>query len=360
MLFEPTTLAATASALIEALEPYGCDSDSLFRRAGLDKDAIMIPGARYPVTAVRRLWRLAREETGDPCLGLFTARNLRPTALHALGFSWLASPTLLAGLERMARYAKIANTLLKPDILVEGDQVRVVRNVDCEITHEAVDGFLAAVVKVCRTMSNSDFAPQVVTIRHAHFGHADQYIKYFGCPVFFQADEDALHFDRALLEQRLPAGNLDLAHANDRVAEQYLATLNPDLVQDRVREILLDLLPSGEVSQNAVAGKLNKSVSSLQRQLKYEGLSYKQILEDTRQELASSFIREGRYSLAQIAYLLGFSDQANFSRAFKRWTGTTPGVFRDKLAGTSVSPPAGSGAATETSGPARSRPPGQR
>ena len=87
-------------------------------------------------------------------------------------------------------------------------------------------------------------------------------------------------------------------------------------------------MPSGKVTQNLVAGQLHRSVSSLQRQLQAEGVSYRQILEDTRRTLATQFVREDDYSLSQIAYLLGFSDQANFSRAFKRWTGETPTGFR--------------------------------
>jgi AraC-like DNA-binding protein len=241
----------------------------------------------------------------------------------------LASPTLLDGLQRMVRYARIVNSMVKPEIIIEGDRVRVVRHVDVELVDAAVDGDLAAVVKMCRVMSSSEFTPELVTLRHADNGHIDQYIEYFKSPVRFGATEDALHFNREALEARLPAGNLDLAHANDRVAEAYLATLDPDLVQDKVREILLNLMPSGDVSQDTVAGQLNKSVSSLQRQLKTEGVSYRQILENARHELSTRFIRERRYSFIQIAYLLGFSDQANFSRAFKRWTGVTPTTYRD-------------------------------
>jgi AraC-like DNA-binding protein len=328
MLFEPTTLAATASALIEALEPYGCDSEDLFRKAGLNTSAITIPGARYPLSAVNRLWQLARDATGDPCIGLFVGRSLRPAALHALGFAWLASPDLLQGLERMARYARIANSTLRPEIVVTENRVKVVRVVESSISDEAVDGFLSAVIHMCRAMSNAEFAPELVTIKHPDNGHIDQYVSYFKSPVEFDADEDALHFDLTVLQQPLPVSNLELAHANDKVAERYLATLDPDLVQDKVREILLDLMPSGSVSQNEVAEQLHRSVSSLQRQLQSEGVSYRQILEDTRRALATQFVREERYSLSQIAYLLGFSDQANFSRAFKRWTGQTPTGFR--------------------------------
>jgi len=334
MFFEPTTLAATASALVEAVEPYGCDVAALFRRAGLDKDAILRSGARYPVRAVMRLWQEARLATGDPCIGLFTGQKIRPTAMHALGLSWLASPTPLEGLHRIVRYSHVVNTALDLDVVEQGDRVKLIRrpNPDEFVTDEAVDGCLAAIVKMCRTMSDSNFAPERVTFRHADNGHIDRYIEFFRSPVYFSADEDALHFDLAMLEQAQPAGNRELAYENDKIAERYLATLNPEQVQDRVREILLTLLPSGHANQEAVATSLHRSVSSLQRQLKSEGASYRQILDGTRHALAEQFVREERYSLSQIAYLLGFSDQANFCRAFKRWTGETPTEFRDVTA----------------------------
>ncbi len=331
MLFEPTTLAATVQALIEAVEPYGCDTPALFERAGLDMEAILRPGARYPFSATLRLWHEAREETGDPCLGLAVGRKIRPPALHALGLSWLSSPTLLEGLRRIDRYAHVVNTSMKFQIVESNDNVKFVREAntsDLQPTDEGVDASLAAVINMCRTMSNAHFAPRLITFVHADNGHVDKYIEYFKAPVEFSAEEDALFFDADPVRQPLPAGNRELAYENDRIAERYLATLNPDQVQDKVREILLTLLPSGDASQKTVASNLNRSVSSLQRQLKTEGATYRQILEETREVLAQQLVRERRYSLSQIAYLLGFSDQANFSRAFKRWTGTTPRDFR--------------------------------
>lgn len=335
MLYEPTTLAATASALIDAVKPFGCEPEALFRRAGLDMNAMLRPGARYPFSATVRLWSEARKETGDPCLGLAVGQKLKPPALHALGLSWLSSPTLLEGLHRIDRYAHVANTSLKFRIEESGNQVKFVREPNTgsiQPTDEGVDASLAVVVKMCRAMSDVHFSPQLVTFVHADNGHLDQYIDYFRAPVKFSQDEDALYFDLETLQQELPAGNRELAYENDRVAERYLATLNPEQVQDKVREILLTLLPSGDASQEAVAASLNRSVSSLQRQLKNEGATYRRILDDTREVLAQQLVREQRYSLSQIAYLLGFSDQANFSRAFKRWTGTTPSDYRSSTA----------------------------
>jgi AraC-like DNA-binding protein len=303
----------------------------MFRRAGLDMDAIQRPGARYPMSSMLRLWQQAREDTDDPCIGLFAAQRLRPQALHALGLSWLSSRTLGDGLRRMARYARIASTNLRITLEPAANRTKVVvasRSRQLAPAPEAIDMTLAVVVKMCRLMTDSHFAPASVLLQRADDGHAAQYIDIFKAPVLFGSTVDGLCFDNAVLDDPVPAGNDELAQDMDRIAERYLATLDPDRVQDRVRRILLTLLPSGEADQKAVAKTLHLSVSTLQRQLRSEGAGYRQILDETRRGLAEQLIREQGYSLGQIAYLLGFSEPANFSRAYKRWTGHAPSEAR--------------------------------
>ncbi len=232
----------------------------------------------------------------------------------------------------MQRYARIANSALHVDLTETDGSVVIALAVDTnelQPTDEAVDAALAIVLKMCRSMTDAHFSPRLVKFRHADNGHISHYIDYFACPVHFGAPNNALEFELASLQQPLTAGNLDLAQHNDKLAERYLATLDPDRVQDKVRGLLLTLLPSGESGQDVVAARLHRSVSTLQRQLSAEGVTYRQLLEDTRASLARELVLERRYSLSQIAYLLGFADQANFSRAFKRWTGAAPSQFRD-------------------------------
>jgi len=331
MLFEPTTLAALASAMAQAIESYGCSSDELFLRAGLDKTKLEVSGARYPMRSMTRLWELARAETGDPCLGLVVTRYIRPTTLHALGFSWLASPTIGEGLERLVRYGQVVNTAMRVQMHEDGEMCKLVPEATSPVitpSDEAKDAFLAAIVKMCRAMSNEHFAPQLVTFRRDDNGQLDAFVEFFQAPVRFRAPEDSLYFDMESLQAHLPAGNVELAFENDRIAERYLATIDASQVGGKVREILISLLPSGHANEEEVAKNLHRSVSSLQRALKAEGVTYKRILDETRRSLAERYVSEGQYSLSQIAYLLGFSDQGNFSRAFKRWTGHRPTDFR--------------------------------
>ena len=156
----------------------------------------------------------------------------------------------------------------------------------------------------------------------------DEYIKFFECPVGFGAEQNVMHFDKESMERQLPGDNRNLAKANDAVAEKYLDELDPQKVASEVRELLISLLPSGKSNQKAIANRLNRSLSTLQRQLQSEGTNYKDILEHTRKKLATEYVSEGNLSLGQIAYMLGFSDQSNFSRAFKRWTDSSPREFR--------------------------------
>jgi AraC-like DNA-binding protein len=120
----------------------------------------------------------------------------------------------------------------------------------------------------------------------------------------------------------------DILDAAMRIAEQYLASLDQSKVATDVRRLLVQMLPSGRADQDTVASRLYRSTSTLQRQLSAEGTSYRDILETTRRSLAEKYLRDGDYTQAEIAYMVGFSDQSNFARAFKRWTGMSPGQYR--------------------------------
>ena len=330
-MFKSTTLAATTIALVAALESYGCDPRAVFAKAGLDFTLIHHPGARYPFEKMRGLWNAAREATGDPCIGLTAARWFKPQALHALGLSWMTSQTLLDGFHRISRYSRIANTSLRVEVTESPREIRLAASVvahGIEVAPEAVDAALAYIVSICRQITMRKFAPLRVTYRRDAGPYTDRYVEYFGAPVLFSQPLDALYFDSKLARAPNPSGNEEVARELDRIAERYLASLQPSRVQDKVREILLGLLPSGEADQRTIARNLHRSVSTLQRQLKAEGSSFRKVLDQTRQAMALRLVKEGEYSLGQIAYLLGFSDQANFSRAFRRWTGSPPTEFR--------------------------------
>jgi AraC-like DNA-binding protein len=333
MLHERTTIAAAARLIGETLRThYAQDPEPVYKMAGIESSRLDISGARYPWSAMQKLWLAAAEVTGDPCFGLTVGRNIRPTTFHALGFSWLASRTLLESMQRLVRYTKLITTApVELTLELEDGNWLLydkIRNAGLPGADQiATDAFFMAVIGLCRQASNTHFCPAEVHLQRAEDGHLDTYVQALEAPVFFGADVDRIAFDQATLEQPLPGGNLELALVNDRIAEEYIEALDPNIIATEVRRLLIELLPSGDASQNIIAHQMNRSLSTLQRQLAAEGTNYKEIRENTRRDLAEQYVREGQYSLSQVAYLLGFSDQSNFSRAFRRWTGHSPGSY---------------------------------
>jgi len=332
MYKELTTIASVGQLIAEVLQThYKVDPEPLFKQAGLDPELLHVPGTRYPRAGIMELWKLAVATTGDPCIGLTVGFNIRATSYHALGFSWLASHTLLEALQRLARYYRVIATVpLQIDIRESADHYEL------EVIYPdprypappiALDSFMASIIGLCRAATDDRFHPLSVSLGHDDNGRADEYIEAFGCPVEFQADNNTFSFDKALLLAPLPGDNLDIVKATDKVVENYLETLNPHRVATEVRKLLIDLLPTGEANQQLIASHLAKSVSTLQRQLRDEGTSFREVQDDTRQRLAEDYVYDGKHSLSQIAYLLGFSDQSNFSRAFKRWHGASPSEY---------------------------------
>ena len=334
MLFEPTTLTEAARLIAETLEKhYAVDPEPLFRSLELDVEQLAVAGARYPWETMQRLWKCAVDETGDPCFGLYVARRVRPTSFHALGFSWLVSHTLLGSLQRFRRYYQVITTApVSIEIELHGNYYVFAGELgDPMLRAEdaSQDAFLACVVQLCRAATENTFAPAAVGLQHEDFGQADEYIRFFNAPVTFGAERNTLSFEKESLETPLPGNNAELARANDKVAEHYLQSLDPRKVASNVRELLVTLLPSGKSNQELIAQRLHRSLSTLQRQLNREGTNYQQIRDETRKALATEYVHDHDLSLSQIAYMLGFSDQSNFSRAFKRWTGSSPRDYQD-------------------------------
>lgn len=332
MATEPTTLAVVMVALGDTLEHRGIDFDALAREVGLDPHVARDPTARCPAENMNQLWQKAVERTGDPCIGLDVARHVRPAMFNALGIGVLHSRTVLDALRRIARYFAVISTNGALE-LSEGPSITKLAAKPNESgmtgTPYARDALSTAVMELLRLLAGRDLNPVLVTLNHGDHAQRQRYEEAYGCPVEFNAPEAAMQFDTAIVTDTVTTGDPEIAAQADRLAERYLDRLTPDLASAKVRSLLLELLPAGQVSQERVAHSLHQSASTLQRRLRQEGTSYQVVLDETRRWMAEAYLKDGRYSLAEIAFLLGFADQSNFTRAFKRWTGQTPGSYSE-------------------------------
>jgi AraC-like DNA-binding protein len=333
MLYEPTTLASATALLATSLhEEYGIDPVPIFFQADLPLAPPESPLLRYPLEKIRELWALSREASGDEAIGLKTGMYARPKHFYAFGYSWLASSTLLGALQRLTRYYQLMSTASVVISLTETEDSYALSAAFPDKSKappkEGIDCGMTAILALCDIVAEREIRPIRVELARSPDAHAEIYREALRAPVLFNTEVGVFHFDKADLSAPLPHGAPDIAKATDRIAEEYIEALDPHKIASRVRRLLIDLLPSGKVDQDLVSSRLNRSASTLQRQLQGEGITYREVLESTQRSLAETYLRDKKHSHAQIAYLLGFSEQSNFSRAFKRWTSMTPRQYQ--------------------------------
>ncbi len=332
MQFEASTIATVVPMVIEAMQKnYNFDARPLIADLGIDLSRIDVPGARYPVAMMMGMTQALLDKTGDSTIGLAIGRHVRPTTFHALGYAWLASGSLLGAFKRLARYDRIVSTVSRVTIApADHSYTLIFEDRDTEIDPRPIgtDCYFMALITMCRWIGETNVAPLEIHLRHADGDRAGEYVTAFGAPVVFDAKQDCMIFDRETVERPVSGGNVELARFNDQITEDYLAALEPSTVTRTVRDLLMQLLPSGDATQDRIASRLHRSCSSLQRDLRAEGTSFRDVREETRRQLATEYVQRSDISLQEVAFLLGFSDQSNFSRAFRRWTGASPKDWR--------------------------------
>ena len=317
----PSTLSSWALLIAHELTKRGVDAERLFRQAQLRFEQLQDPNARYPLPAMHRLWSLATEATHDPCFGLEVGESWHPTSFHALGYSAIACATLREAFAYLARYCWIVSNGGRLDVVDLAGEVAVKLS-----GREAfpppvapVQAGLAAIVVLCRCASGGSIGLTSVHFVYRDNGTRARLERFFGCPIAFGAPYNALMFSARDVDASLPGANAVLRRINEGALKQYAARIDSRQVAESVRAQIVRLLPSGEATQDRIAGAINVSLRSLQRKLKQEGVTFRDLVDDTRKRLAEQYANDSTLSCSETAYLLGFSEPSSFVRAKRRW-----------------------------------------
>lgn len=290
---------------------------------------------RFDIDVIAEAWRELARVTKDPAIGLSAAQDyFQPANWHTVGLAILCSSSLRDATERLGRYQSFL-TEAGHFYFTESDGMlhsHMRSDIEPErLGYEATDFGMAAIVKMLRIIYPGTLRPQQVRMSRPAPEDPMPFYDYFGCSVVFDQPELGFSFSLDQVDRPLPAANEQLAKMQDQLTEDYLAQLKADSLARQVKRLIEPRLPSGEISSNEIAEALHMSSRNLQRRLHDEGVSFKQLLSEVRQELSLRYLSSARYSISEIAYLLGFSDQSNFTRAFRRWFDMSPSDKRLEL-----------------------------
>lgn len=325
-----SVLAPSIGILWRVIESYGLRPAEYFEREGLQIEWPIEQGMRVSYEVVDSVRARAAADSKDPGFGLRAARFVHPSQLGALGYAFLASNDLRTAFERMQRYVKVINDKSSFSVSEKNGLVvaKLLIDQDSKDVRARDDGQLAYAVTLCRMNAGPGLNPTFVSFRHPPPEDTQPYLDLFKCPVHFDAEHNSLAISVEEADRPLPTGNPVLAQMNERVVIQRLAKLNRDDIPNRVRGQIMEQLPSGDVSDESVAVALHMTSRTLHRRLKAEGMTFRGLLRELRQELAAQYIEDDSLTLTEITFLLGFSEMSSFSRAFKNWNGVSPSEAR--------------------------------
>lgn len=309
----------------------GLDVRALFREAGVNLAALDNPDLRVPSETVGLLWRLAVKWSGNPAIGLAAARVPKPALFDVVGYAMMSSPDLRGLLARVARYFRVISGVVSFTVTAnqEGYRARLELLDDpTGVTWQRYAFALLSLLSLVRWIMMRDLRPLAVEFITTAQDEVQPYQEAFGCPLRLGTSVNALLFSHADVNLPLPTAQPRLASIHERVVGEYIAQLFHPHTSARVRAAIPEHFADGEPRRGAVARALGMSERTLQRRLEAEGASFRQILDDTRKELAQRYFEHGNVALAHVAYLLGFNDQSSFFRAAKRWFGMTPQQYR--------------------------------
>jgi AraC-like DNA-binding protein len=323
-----TTLALGHEATSRVLMNYQVDPAQVFRAAGINPEPYRDPDSRLRAPAIRKLWEQCIKLTNNPCFAFEVGMAAHPGNLHAVGYAWLASRNVREALERLVRYQRLLSTAVVIRLVEDNVELALVVEASKTWPQQGVDALTTAVVAMCREISYEEFKPLRVEMTRPQPGCAKQLAKYFSCPVRYGAERTCVVFRRDQAEKFLPRQNPALVRANDETGLCCIAQMDRADVLSRSKLAMIDMLSNGEPSRKALAERLHMSERTLARRLRERGISFRGLLDGVRKELGLGYMEELRHAVTDVAYLLGFSDQSNFARSFRRWTGSTPSQYR--------------------------------
>ncbi|MCY1259983.1 putative HTH-type transcriptional regulator [compost metagenome] len=321
-------------SLADALAGYGVPAQPLLEQYGLDATRLAEANGRLSIPRYMRLGHAAIQLSGDPAFGLRMGRLSRCSQFGLAGVTAAQAPNVRAAARALIRFEPLYAQNYRGQSSMHEDADGAWLRFYSISPYNAynrfvVDSVLATWLSQLGSIAGQPLRAQKVEIEYPAPENAARFEEFFACPVEFGAAHNQLQLDQASLALgnagHCPSTWNQLLEICERELEQLTRTRS---LSERVTRLLGPMLNGREPDLEEVAARLKMPTWTLRRKLAEEGTQFRTLLNDTRRDLAMIYIRDTDLAFGEIAYLLGFAAAEAFQRAFKRWSGHTPGEFR--------------------------------
>ena len=322
-------------SLADAMRSHDMDPQPLLEQYGLDQARLSEACARLSIPRYMRLGHAAIQLTADPALGLRMGQLSRLSQAGLAGVTAAQAPTVREAARCLIRFEALYGSNYRGQSSFHEDangawlrfySISPYNAYNRFVVDSIIAGWLQQLSSVCQMPLRAER----IEIEFEAPEYLQAYAMLGDCPIQFAAEQNQLRLSLACLAQRnplhCPSTWRHLLQLCERELEQLTRTRS---LRERITRLLGPLLNGGrEPALEEVAARLKLPTWTLRRKLAEEGTQFRAILNDTRRDLAMTYIRDTELAFGEIAYLLGFASAEAFQRAFKRWSGQTPGEFR--------------------------------
>jgi len=330
---ELTVGAGLARGLMELAVSKGAGQAELLTRAGIAAEDLEDIDRRIPFAKYVALMRAGKELANDPALALHYGETNDMAQVSVVGLIAYACETMIEAMVQVNRYGRLV-------VEFDGPKERyaharnddglwlVDRRENPNEFPELTESTIARAICGPRRFGVTQLA-KAVHVTHSAPVYRAEYERIYGAPVTFDAAWNAVLLDEKWLSHKISVQPRYVFGLLSEHADALLKSLeNSKTTRGRVESLLMPILHKGEANIDVIAAKMELSRQTLFRQLKAEGTTFEKVLDELRCQLALQYLRGKKTSVNETAYLVGFSEPAAFSRAFKRWTGVNPREIR--------------------------------
>lgn len=281
----------------------------------------------------KKLWQHAIQTTCNPALGLTLGCRFDEDEIGLVGHIFFSNATLESAIKQYQRYFCITNEAMYVELLTDENKAKLRFNSDNDEFYYVpdIDRTIAAGLTRTREHLGHTLPIDAINLKHKPPSYSERYQQLLSCPVNFSTGYTEIVFDKKYLSYKLPHKSSSLQKVLAKHLDQVLSKVSAKhKVSTCVAKLIKKRLATDSIDSEQIAKKLHMSRQTLYRRLNQENISFHELVERVRKERALFYLDQGDYSLSQIAFLLGFSELSAFSRAFKRWTGVSPGKYKQQ------------------------------
>ena len=311
----------------------GISADDILSKANINSDILKTPDNRVSIDVMDRIYKQAMLLTKDDNIGLHAGEFFLPGSANILGHICMNCQSAGEILQKVLKYIDILTEGVKIEVNTQKDGMTIInkniRHLDVSLTRQHVEYAFSSSIKLISTLLEKPVTPIEVRFQHKKPRDISEHQRIFNAPLKFEHSMNALVFDNIGADYPVQQPNAELMVFFEQHAKKILTSIHSEKpVTKKVSFFIAGNFHEELPTIKTVATKLSMSVRSLQRNLEKENTSYREIFNQVYKKLAISYLMNGEISVAEIAYIMGFSEPSSFHRTFKRWTGLTPNVYR--------------------------------